>query len=71
MEKRVITIPATRIKDTGQLAEELVRRRVAAYARVSTNHEEQRNSYEAQVNYYTDYIRGRDDWEFVAVYADV
>ncbi len=70
MEKRVITIPATRIKDTGQLAEELVRRRVAAYARVSTNHEEQRNSYEAQVNYYTDYIRGRDDWEFVAVYAD-
>lgn len=70
MEKRVITIPATRIKDTGRLAEELVRRRVAAYARVSTNHEEQRNSYEAQVNYYTDYIRGRDDWEFVAVYAD-
>ena len=32
--------------------------------------EEQQSSYEAQVDYYTTYIQGRDDWEFVSVYAD-
>jgi len=44
--------------------------RVAAYARVSTNLEEQLTSYEAQVDYYTRYIQSKDDWEFVAVYTD-
>ncbi len=48
----------------------LKKRRVAAYARVSTDHEEQLTSYKAQVDYYTDYINGRDDWEFVSVYSD-
>jgi len=38
--------------------------------RVSTDHEEQQGSYEAQVDYYTNYIKGRDDWEFVSVYTD-
>jgi DNA invertase Pin-like site-specific DNA recombinase len=46
------------------------RRRVAAYARVSTDSEEQLTSYEAQVDYYTRYITGREDWEFVDVYTD-
>ena len=46
------------------------RRRVAAYARVSTDSEEQQTSYEAQVDYYTKYIQGRSDWEFVSVYTD-
>lgn len=46
------------------------KRRVAAYARVSTDHEEQLTSYEAQVDYYTGYIKSRDDWEFVHVYTD-
>lgn len=46
------------------------KRRVAAYARVSTNNEEQLTSYEAQIDYYTTYIQGRDDWEFVGVYAN-
>lgn len=32
--------------------------------------EEQLTSYEAQVSYYTDYIKNRDDWEFVGVYTD-
>ena len=43
---------------------------MAAYARVSTDHEEQQSSYEAQVDYYTNYINVREDWEFVSVYAD-
>ena len=46
------------------------KRRVAAYARVSTDSEEQANSYEAQIDYYTQYIKSRDDWEMVSVYTD-
>ena len=51
---------------TGQM----VRKKVVAYARVSTEHEEQQSSYEAQVDYYTRMITGRSDWEFVEVYTD-
>ena len=46
------------------------KRRVAAYARVSTDRDEQFTSYEAQIDYYTNYIRSRPDWEFVSVYSD-
>ena len=48
-------------------------KRVAAYARVSTNSEEQLTSYEAQVKHYTEYIKSRehiDHWQFVEVYTD-
>ena len=44
--------------------------RVAAYARVSTDQEEQQSSYEAQIDYYTAYIAQHPQWEFVGVYAD-
>ena len=44
--------------------------RVAAYARVSTEQDEQQSSYEAQMDYYTWYIQNNPDWEFVEVYAD-
>ena len=46
------------------------RRRVAGYARVSTDSEEQTTSYEAQVDYYTRYIKSKPEWEFVRVYTD-
>ncbi len=46
------------------------RRRVAAYARVSTDSEEQLTSYEVQVTHYTEYIQGRSDWLFAGMYAD-
>ena len=45
-------------------------RKVAGYARVSTDSEEQLTNYEAQVDYYTRYIRSRSDWQFVDVYTD-
>lgn len=48
-------------------------KRVAAYARVSTNSEEQLTSYEAQVKHYSEYIKSRaliDHWQFVDVYTD-
>ena len=44
--------------------------RVAAYARVSTEQDEQQSSYEAQVDFYTRYIKNNPNWEFVAVFAD-
>ena len=70
MAKNIRTIPATisKFSQTPLMAQN--KRKVAGYARVSTDHEDQENSYEAQVSYYTDYIKSRDDWEFVSVYAD-
>lgn len=44
--------------------------RVAAYCRVSTDSEEQLNSYEAQKTYYTQKIQDSPDWEMAGVYAD-
>lgn len=46
------------------------KRRVAAYARVSTDSDEQFTSFEAQVDYYTKYITNHPDWELVKVYTD-
>ena len=48
----------------------VVKKRVAAYARVSTEHEEQQTSYDAQVDYYTKKIKERTEWVFVEVYTD-
>ena len=44
--------------------------RVAAYCRVSTDQEEQLNSFENQVDYYTKYITERPDYQMVDIYAD-
>ena len=38
--------------------------------RVSTDHEEQLTSYEAQLDYYTNLIRGHADWQFAGMYSD-
>ena len=46
------------------------KKRVAAYARVSTEQDAQQNSYEAQIEFYTGYIQGKPEWEFVGIYAD-
>ena len=70
MAKSVTTIPATLSRFTATPINSTKKRRVAAYARVSTDNEEQLTSYEAQVDYYTNYIQGRDDWEFAGVYTD-
>jgi DNA invertase Pin-like site-specific DNA recombinase len=67
---RVTTIPATINRFTSSALNEVRTRKVAGYARVSTDHEEQLTSYEAQVDYYTKYIQSREDWEFVEVYTD-
>lgn len=69
--KRVITIEATpSIIRSSSDEFSLKKRRVAGYARVSTDHEVQATSYESQMRYYSEYINGRDDWEFVKMYSD-
>ena len=70
MQKQITKIPATISRTTRQVINSNAKRRVAAYARVSTDDEDQLTSYAAQVDYYTNYIKSRDDWEFVKVYAD-
>lgn len=49
---------------------EVQKKRVAAYARVSTDSDEQLGSYEAQVEFYTRYINSNPEWEFVSVFTD-
>ena len=69
--ERVVTKIPQRIQPLTRMPLNVSRkRRVAGYARVSTDSEEQENSYEAQVDYFTEYIRGRDDWSFVKIYTD-
>ncbi len=57
-EKREFNITVTRKK------------RVAAYARVSTEQDAQQNSYAAQIEYYRGYIQSKPEWEYVGAYAD-
>ena len=45
-------------------------RRVAAYARVSTDSEQQQSSIEAQQDYYIKLIDSRLDWTFAGLYVD-
>lgn len=46
------------------------RLRVAAYCRVSTDNEDQLQSYKSQVQYYTDLIKKNVKWNLVDIYAD-
>lgn len=46
------------------------KRRVCAYARVSTDHEKQSDSLENQIDYYERLITANPEYEFVEVFAD-
>lgn len=70
MARTVTCIPQTRNRVTSIPTTSISRRRVAAYARVSTDSDEQNTSYEAQVDYFTNFIQARSDWDFVGVYTD-
>ena len=71
---RTVTVIPARIRALPGIPTLAVqKKRVAAYARVSTNSEEQLTSYEAQVKHYTEYIQSKehtDHWQFVDVYTD-
>ena len=69
-EPRVIKLVQPKTKLDFPLSMEQLRKRVAAYARVSTDSDEQLSSYEAQVEFYTNHIQNNPAWEFIEVYTD-
>ena len=71
MARTVTCIPQTRNRVTSIPTTSVSRRRVAAYARVSTDSDEQYTSYEAQVDYFTNFIQARSDWDFVGIYTEM
>lgn len=58
------------VKVIQPIAEQAKKLRVAAYARVSSDSADQLNSFSTQVDYYTSYIRSKEEWEFAGLYAD-
>lgn len=68
--RKVTVIPAVEVFISTNIESNSRLKRVAAYARVSTENEEQLSSYEAQVDHYTRYIKANAEWEFVEIYAD-
>lgn len=71
MAKKVTVIPAKQVRANSTKAAPDVRKtRVAAYCRVSTDAEEQLNSFDNQVEYYTRYINENPAYEMVGIYAD-
>ena len=69
LERKVHIIPATRPAPASG-PRRSGRQRVAAYCRVSTDSEEQLNSYDAQKAYYTQKIGENPDWEMAGIFAD-
>lgn len=67
---KVTVIPQTLNPLTFNPINQVTKRRVCAYARVSTDSDEQYTSYEAQCNYYERFIRSKGEWEYLEVYAD-
>jgi len=63
-------IPPTAPVLSAQTASPLVEKRAGGYARVSTEKDEQKTSYDAQVDYFTGYINSRPNWVLVKVYTD-
>lgn len=60
---RLITIPVAEQPKARKL-------RVAAYCRVSSDSQDQLNSFAAQNAHYTTLIHENPDWELVDIYAD-
>lgn len=67
-QKVVMEIPANPM--LGDLRKRKRKLRVAAYCRVSTEEEEQQNSFEVQVDYYTEKITHHDGWQLAGIFAD-
>lgn len=63
MAPKVIMVPATSQENPRKL-------RVAAYARVSSNSEDQKHSFAAQNAYYSKLITDNPNWELADIYAD-
>lgn len=67
--KKVVVVPIKTLELIDGMVQ-INKKRVCAYCRVSTDSEEQRESYENQVRHYTQHIEGNSNWEYVDIYAD-
>ena len=65
-DMRIVVIPAKSREEI----QRTTRLKVAAYCRVSTDEEEQENSYDAQIGYYTEKIQTNADWTLAGIFAD-
>ena len=68
-QRTVRQIPAT-VDTASQVKKNYRPLRVAAYCRVSTQQEEQLNSYGVQVRHYTEQINAEPGWTLVGIFAD-
>jgi DNA invertase Pin-like site-specific DNA recombinase len=66
--RTIIEIPATVQKKERDIRK--LKLRVAAYCRVSTDSEEQLNSYKSQIEYYTAVINENPNWKLVGIFPD-
>lgn len=64
-----VEIIAANLKTTEKPIKKTLKK-VCAYARVSTDSEEQLTSYSSQIEHYSEYIKSNPEWEFVGIYAD-
>ncbi|MGW8440285.1 recombinase family protein [Paenibacillus sp. S33] len=67
--KKVVVVPI-KTMDIVEGIQSIQKKKVAAYCRVSTDSEEQKESYTNQVNHYTKYIQNNLEWELADIYAD-
>ena len=65
-----VEIIAANLKQNKINSVKTIIKRVCAYARVSTDSEEQLTSYSSQIKHYSEKIKSNPNWEFVGVYAD-
>lgn len=67
--KKVVVVPI-KTMDIVEGIQPIQKKKVAAYCRVSTDSEEQKESYTNQVNHYTQHIQNNLEWEMADIYAD-
>ncbi len=70
MGRKVTVIPASQTAAGIRNRANGKKVRVAAYCRVSTDHEDQEGSFKNQVDYYTKLIHTTPDWVMAGIFAD-
>ncbi len=70
MERKITIIPKKEKIDIDTSTGLFKKKRVCAYARVSTDLEDQKNSFNAQLEEYSTRIKQNPEWEFVELYSD-
>lgn len=67
-EVQIIKVSKDKVIRSGAIIKNKIR--VVPYARVSTDSDEQKNSYESQKKYYQELVSNNPEWELVDIYAD-